>query len=68
MEKIYQLVFKKGSLLNSMYFVCPDLQTAVAKGRKFCDKKGLKFIYVAQWLRDIDEMINFESNDPEIEE
>lgn len=50
-----------------MYFESSDLQTAIAKARKFCEKKGLKFIYVVQWLRDIDEMINFDTNSDEEE-
>jgi len=60
MNTIFQLIFKKGNVLNSLYFTSSDLKTAVAKGKEYCEKRQLKFIFVSQWLFDIDEMINFD--------
>jgi hypothetical protein len=60
---IFQLIFKKGNMLHTMHFKCPDLNNAVAKGRKYCEKKSLRFINVCEWLKDIDQMISFEPDD-----
>lgn len=60
MNTIFELIFKKGNVTNTLYFNSPDLKTAVAKGKEYCEKRQLKFIFVSQWLHDIDEMINFD--------
>lgn len=62
MNTIFELIFKKGNVTNTLYFTAADLKTAVAKGKEYCEKRQLKFIFVSQWLHDIDEMINFDAS------
>lgn len=65
MNTIYHLIFKKGNVEGNLYFTAPDLKTAVEKGKMYCEKRQLKFIFVSQWLHDIDMMLEF---DPSIYE
>jgi hypothetical protein len=60
MNPIFELLFKKGNVLGRMYFTAPNLKTAVEKGKQYCEVRQLKFIFVTQWLHDIDAMINFD--------
>lgn len=61
---IYELSYKKGFLMTKMYFAGNfDLKTAIEKGKKFCSQRGLTFITVYEWLKDIDSMMKEESND-----
>lgn len=57
---IYQLIYKKGNLLHHMFFKEVDLNVATEKAKTYCTKKSLRFINVSEWLKDIDQMINFE--------
>ena len=56
--RIYELLYKKGYVMTRMQFGgLFDLKTAIEKGKKFCTQKGLRFINVYEWLKDIDQLM-----------
>lgn len=60
---IFKLIYKKGNLLHELYFKSASQDVAQAKSREYCEKKSLRFINVSEWLKDIDQMINFEPDE-----
>lgn len=60
---IYELRYKKGGLIQTVFFKWTDKHGAVEKGREYCEKRNLRFIYVNEWLQDIQKMIDFEPDE-----
>jgi hypothetical protein len=55
---IFELTYKKGYVMSKLYFGGTfELKTAIQRGKDYCTKRGLHFINVYEWLKDIDEMI-----------
>lgn len=56
--RIFELIYKKGYVMSTLHFTGPtDLKTAIQKGKEYCAKRGLHFINVYDWLKDIDAML-----------
>lgn len=57
---IFELRYRKGGLMHTLNFSAADKDSAIAKGKEYCEKRGLRFIYVNEWLQDIQKLIDFE--------
>ena len=57
---IFKLIYKKGNILHELYFKGQDQNTAHSKAKEYCDKRSLRMINVSEWLKDIQQMIDFE--------
>ncbi len=56
-ETIYALQYKRGGALTTIHFRGNfPIDVAIEKGRIFCSRRGFFFIYVHEWLKDIDQM------------
>ena len=60
---IYKLVYKKGNILHELYFKSLDQNMAHTKAKEYCEKRALRMINVSEWLKDIQQMIDFEVDD-----
>ena len=60
---IFRLIYKKGNLLHELYFKEKDLENAQKKAQEYCTKRSLRFINASEWLKDIQQMIDFEVDD-----
>lgn len=60
---IFELVFKKGNVLQTLHFKCSSKETAIEKAKLYCEKRQLRYVYVNPWLHDIDKMIEFEAEE-----
>jgi len=61
-DGIFELVYKKGNILSYIHFRSKDKEEAMEKGRKYCEKKQLRYVYVNPWLFNLDEMAEHETN------
>ena len=52
--EIFHLRYKKAGLCQELYFKAPDTKAAIEKGKEFCEKKGLRFLYVNPLVVDLD--------------
>jgi hypothetical protein len=57
---IFELRYRKGGLIHTLYFPWPSKDGAIEKAKEYCEKRGLRFIYVSEWLTDIQKMIDFD--------
>lgn len=60
---IFQLVYKKGGVVQSLHFAWPDKAGAIEKAKEYCTKKDLRFLYLIEWLHDIQQLIDFEPDE-----
>ena len=62
---IYCLSYKKGAVMSNMYFKGNGRtrSEAIEIGKKFCEKNGLKFLNIYDWLKDIDDLLNFKNSE-----
>jgi hypothetical protein len=59
-ESIFKLIYKKGNILHDLCFRANDQNSAHALATTYCNKKALRLINVSEWLKDLQEMIDFE--------
>jgi hypothetical protein len=55
-DLIYALVYKKGNVLSTLHFRAKNKEVAIEKGKRYCEKKQLRYVYVNTWLHDIDQL------------
>lgn len=60
---IYELRYRKGGVLQTLFFKWSDKEGAIAKAREYCIKKDLRFIYVNDWLQNIQKLIDFDADE-----
>jgi len=66
---IYELTYKKGGMLHRLLFkvqILPEndsLQWARDKASEYCKKRTLRYVAVVEHLKDIDHLINFETDE-----
>lgn len=61
-ENIFELSVKEGNYVNKYNFLSPDLQSAIDKGRRYCENSGGKrrFIHVRPFILDLDKKVHDE--------
>lgn len=50
---IFRLRYKKAGLCQELYFKASDTKNAIEEGKKFCEKKSLRFLYVDPLVIDL---------------
>lgn len=60
---IYKLVYKKGGMLQDFCFKYSDITAATEKAKEYCEKKKLRYVTCIEWLKDIQAMIEFETDE-----
>lgn len=60
---IFELRYRKGGLLHTVFFKWADKEGAIEKAKEYCDKRQLRFIYLNDWLQDIQKLIEFEPDE-----
>lgn len=63
MDSIYELRYRKGGLIHTVFFSWSDRTGAIEKAKEYCEKRELRFIYVSEWLQDIQKLIDFEPDE-----
>jgi len=57
MEKLFELRYKKGGMIQKVHFRAKDLESAISLGKKFTETNSLQFIFVDPWEYDLNELL-----------
>jgi hypothetical protein len=63
-ENVFILNVKEGNYINSYNFISDSLESAIQKGKKYCEGTGLKrrFIHVRPFITDFDRRVEEEKS------
>jgi hypothetical protein len=56
-SRIFELRYKKGGPVQQIHFRGSELESAIALGRRYCDRNNLQFIYVSIWEEDLEALL-----------